>query len=128
LDVKGPVVAVITAIVMSAANTIVGLLIIRKVFGMDLNVFIGVVFGSLVLRGIAILAGAYFCISYFEMHQLALALTFAVVSFVFLMGEILFFHRTLESKKRSIRPPVVDRLKKKLNDSDNGFIVMSVIV
>lgn len=128
MDVKGPVVAVLTAIAMSAVNTVVGLIVSRKVFGKDLNVFIAVVFGSLVLRGIAVLAGAYICISFLQMHQLAFALTFAMVSFVFLMGEILFFHRVLERRKRSVSTPIVDRLKKKLNDLDTTISVTSVIV
>lgn len=127
MDLKGPVVAVSTAIIMCAVNTVIGLLIARKAFLNDLNVFIAVVFGSLAIRGIAVLVGAYLCIDYLGMHQIAFALTFAIVCFVFLMGEILFFHRSLENRKRSIRIPVTDLLKKKLNELNICHGLMPVL-
>ena len=101
---------------MCAVNTTLGLLVAKKAFRGDLQTFIGVVFGSLAVRGMAVLAGVWYFIAIAEMHMVSFALTFAIVGFVFLMGEILFFHQSLEKSKRQVRPPVSDLLKKKLHE------------
>lgn len=101
---------------MCAVNTTLGLLVAKKAFHGELQTFVGVVFGSLAVRGIAVLVGVWYFIAIMEMHMVGFALTFAIVGFVFLMGEILFFHQSLERSKRQLRLPVTDLLKKKLDD------------
>ncbi len=115
MDPKGPLVAVLTAIGISAINTLVGYLVARRAFGKDLNAFLAMVFGSLGVRAIAVIASAWYCLSVAEMHQVGFALTFAIVGFVMLMGEILFFHRWFEKSKREVRRPVTELLKKNSN-------------
>jgi len=113
---QGPLVAALTAVAMCAVNTTLGLVIAKKAFQGELQTFIAVVFGSLAARSMAVLVGVWYFIAIAEMHMVSFALTFAIVGFVFLMGEILFFHHSLEESKRQVRPPVTDLLKKKLND------------
>jgi hypothetical protein len=112
LDPKGPLIATLTAIGINLVNTLVGYFVARKAFGKELNVFLSMVFGSLGVRAIAVIASAWFCLSVAEMHQVGFALTFAVMGFVMLMGEILFFHRWFEKNKREVRRPVTELLKK----------------
>ena len=117
MDVKGPLEAALTAIGICTVNTLVGYLVARKAFGRDLNTFLALVFGSLGVRAIVVIVAAWYCLSILEMHQVGFALTFAVVCFVMLMGEILFFHRWYEQSKREVRRPVTDLLVKK-NESN----------
>ncbi len=105
-------IATLTAIGINLVNTLVGYFVARKAFGKELNVFLSMVFGSLGVRAIAVIASAWFCLSVAEMHQVGFALTFAVMGFVMLMGEILFFHRWFEKNKREVRRPVTELLKK----------------
>jgi ABC-type glycerol-3-phosphate transport system permease component len=121
LDAKSPLVAVLAAIGLCVANTLAGYVVSRMAFGKDLNVFLGMVFGSLGVRAIVILAAAWFCLSVLGMHQVAFSLTFAIVCFLLLMGEILFFHRSFEQSKRQVRRPVTELLKKKVADMIIGM-------
>lgn len=121
MDVKGPLVAVLSAIGLCVVNTLGGYIVSRMAFGKDLNVFLGMVFGSLGVRAVVILASAWFCLSVVGMHQVAFSLTFAIVCFIMLMGEILFFHRSFEQSKRRVRRPVTDLLKKKVADMIIGL-------
>lgn len=121
MELNGPLIAVITAVGICALNTVAGYVVARKAFGKDLNVFLAMVFGSLGVRGIVVLAAAWFCLGVAGMHKVAFALTFAVVGFVLLMGEILFFHRSFEQSKRQVRRPVTEFLKKKVADMFIGL-------
>jgi hypothetical protein len=121
VEVSGPFIAVVTAVGICALNTVVGYVVARKAFGKDLNMFLAMVFGSLGVRSIAVLAAAWFCLSVLAMHKVAFALTFAIVGFVLLMGEILFFHRSYEQSKRQVRRPVTEFLKKKVADMFIGL-------
>ncbi|MBU3741774.1 MAG: hypothetical protein FGM24_05750 [Candidatus Kapabacteria bacterium] len=121
MELNGPFIAVITAVGICAVNTAAGYLVARKAFGKDLNVFLAMVFGSLGVRSIAVLAAAWFCLGVAGMHKVAFALTFAIVGFVLLMGEILFFHRSFEQSKRQVRRPVTEFLKKKVADMFIGL-------
>ncbi len=112
MDVGSPWVGAVTAIAICAVNTLLGYVVTKKAFGKELNVFLAVVFGSMAVRGIAVVTAAWYCLSIAEMHQVVFSLTFAVVCFVMLMGEILFFHRSYELSKRQVRRPVSDLLKK----------------
>lgn len=115
MDVKGPLVGAATAFTICLVNTLVGYVVAKKAFGKDLNVFLGLVFGSLGVRMIMVIAAAWYCLSVVEMHQVGFSLTFAIVCFVMLMGEILFFHRSYELSKREVRRPVTDLLKKNID-------------
>lgn len=112
MDVGSPWVGAVTAIAICAVNTLLGYVVTKKAFGKELNVFLAVVFGSMAVRGIAVVTAAWYCLSIAKMHQVVFSLTFAVVCFVMLMGEILFFHRSYELSKRQVRRPVSDLLKK----------------
>lgn len=116
MDVKEPLVAVCSAVGLCAINTLVGYVVARSAFGKDLNTFLAMVFGSLGVRAMVVIVAAWYCLSIVGMHQVSFALTFAIVCFVLLMGEILFFHRSYEEAKRRTRRPVTDLLKKKFGD------------
>lgn len=105
-------VAALTALGINLVNTLVGYVVAKKAFGKDLNVFLSMVFGSLGVRAIVVIASAWYCLSMLEMHQVGFALTFAVMGFMMLMGEILFFHQWFEKSKREVRRPVTELLKK----------------
>lgn len=121
MEGTGPIIAVVTAIGICVLNTFAGYAVAKNAFGKDLNVFLAMVFGSLGVRGILVLASAWFCLSVLGMHKVAFALTFAIVGFVLLMGEILFFHRSFEQSKRQVRRPVTEFLKKKVADMIIGL-------
>lgn len=121
MEGTGPIIAVGTAIGICVVNTLAGYAIAKKAFGKDLNVFLAMVFGSLGVRGVVVLASAWFCLSVLGMHNVAFALTFAIVGFVLLMGEIFFFHRSYEQSKRQVRRPVTEFLKKKVADMIIGL-------
>ncbi|MFZ9870747.1 MAG: hypothetical protein ACO3I4_03340 [Candidatus Kapaibacteriota bacterium] len=112
MDVASPWVGAVTAIAICAVNTALGYVVTKRAFGKELNAFLAVVFGSMAVRGIAVVTAAWYCLSIARMHQVVFSLTFAVVCFVMLMGEILFFHRSYELSKRQVRRPVSDLLKK----------------
>ncbi len=112
MDPKGPVIAALTALGINLVNTMVGYVVAKKAFGKELNVFLSMVFGSLGVRAIVVIASAWYCLSVLEMHQVTFAITFAVMGFMMLMGEILFFHQWFEKSKREVRRPVTDLLKK----------------
>lgn len=116
MDVKGPLVGVLTALGVCVVNTALGYVVSRVAFGKDLNVFLALVFGSLGIRSIFVMAAAWYFLSIVEMHQVGFALSFAIACFVLLLGEILFFHRSYEVAKRQTRRPVTDLLKKKTSD------------
>ena len=122
MDVKGPLVGAATAIAICMVNTLVGYVVAKKAFGKELNVFLSLVFGSLGVRAIGVLIAAWYCLSVLEMHQVGFSLTFAVVCFIFLMGEILFFHNSFEKSKREVRRPVTDLLKKNIDDMMSRFM------
>lgn len=112
MDPRGPVIAALTALGINLVNTMVGYVVAKKAFGKELNVFLSMVFGSLGVRAIVVIASAWYCLSVLEMHQVTFAITFAVMGFMMLMGEILFFHQWFEKSKREVRRPVTDLLKK----------------
>jgi ABC-type tungstate transport system substrate-binding protein len=95
-------------------NTAVGYVVARKAFNRELNTFLGMVFGSLAVRLVVVIALVYVLISRIGLHQLAFSLTFVIVGFLLIMGEILFFHTSYEKKKFRTRRPVTELLKKKV--------------
>ena len=122
MDVKSPLIGAATAIAICLVNTLIGYVVAKKAFGKELNVFLSLVFGSLGARAIGVLVAAWYCLSIVEMHQVSFALTFAVVCFIFLMGEILFFHNSFEKSKRQVRRPVTDLLKKNVDRMISRFM------
>lgn len=112
MDANGPLAAALTALGIGVGNTLIGYVVARLTFGKELNTFLAFVFGSLGVRAVIVVGLAWYCLSVLEMHQVSFALTFSVSTFVFLMGEILFFHRSYEKSKRNVRLPVSDLLKK----------------
>ena len=114
MDVQGSLVGAVTALAICVVNTLLGYLVAKRAFGKELNTFLSLVFGSLGIRMIAVVAAAWYCLSVLKMDQVGFSITFAIASFVFLMGEILFFHRWDEESKRVVRPPVTDLLKKNI--------------
>jgi ABC-type tungstate transport system substrate-binding protein len=114
VDPNGPLVAVAAAITLCTVNTAVGYVVARKAFNRELNTFLGMVFGSLAVRLVVVIALVYVLISRIGLHQLAFSLTFVIVGFLLIMGEILFFHTSYEKKKFRTRRPVTELLKKKV--------------
>ena len=122
MDANGPLTAALTALGIGVVNTIIGYIVARVAFGKELNTFLAFVFGSLGVRAVAVVVLAWYCLSVLEMHQVSFALTFSVSTFIFLMGEILFFHRSFEKSKREVRLPASDLLKK------NAASILDVVV
>jgi ABC-type tungstate transport system substrate-binding protein len=114
VDPNGPLVAVLAAIALCVVNTAVGYVVAKKAFEKELNTFLGMVFGSLAIRLVVVIAFVYVLISQVGLHQLAFSLTFVIVGFLLIMGEILFFHTSYEKKKFRSRRPVTELLKKKV--------------
>jgi hypothetical protein len=113
VDPKGPLIAVITALGISVANSWVGYLVAKRAQTKELNSFMGLVFGSLALRGIIVVTLAYVCLGVVLMHQVAFALTFSISAFAGLMVEVFFFHFSMERKKRQHLANVKRPFKKK---------------
>jgi len=111
LDLTGPVVATIAALAICVLNAYLGYVIAKSVFGKDLKVFLGVVFGSMGGRLCLSLVLMWVCLGPLDMHQVAFAVTFAIGSFLAVMGEALFFHYWHDRNKP--RAPVTNNLKKK---------------
>lgn len=116
MDTKGTLVAILTAFFIHVVNTTAGVFIARHALKKDLNLFLAIVFGSLAARGVLVIGAAWYCLSTIEMEALSYSLTFAVTGFVFLMGEILFFHQSYEKNKGRVRRPVSRLLKKKIEE------------
>lgn len=109
---KGPLVSALTAFGICVVNALLGFVVARWAFGRELNTFLSLVFGSFGVRAILVIASVWACLGPLNMEQVAFAITFAISCFVFLMGEILFFHQWFEKQKRQVRPPVAELLKK----------------
>lgn len=116
VDTKGPLVAIGAAIGICIVNALLGFAVTRWAFGKEMNTFLAIVFGSFGVRAIMVIVAVWACIGPFGLDQVLFAVTFAVTCFVFLMGEILFFHQWFEKQKRQVRLPVTELLKK--NDSE----------
>lgn len=112
VDANGPLLAALIALSIGVGNTLIGYVVSRLTFGKDLNTFLAFVFGSLGVRAVLVVSLVWYCLAILEVHQVSFALTFSISTFVFLMGEILFFHRSYEQSKRSMRLPVSELLKK----------------
>jgi hypothetical protein len=112
LDPTGPVVAVITALGICVLNAVAGYFIAKAAFGKDLKVFLGVVFGSMAARLLVAIVLMWVFLGVVGMHQVAFAVTFAIASFLSVMGEALFFHFWHDRYRRR-RLPVTHLLKKK---------------
>lgn len=113
MDSSGPLAGILAALGLSVINTLIGYVVAKKAFGKPLNTFLSIIFGSLGIRSLAVIASAWYCLSVVHLHQLGFALTFAIALFVMILGEIFFFHRSYEKTKRSVRRPVTELLKKK---------------
>jgi hypothetical protein len=113
LDPTGPVVATITALSICVLNAAAGYYIAKAAFGKDLKVFLAVVFGSMGGRLLLAVALMWVFLGVVGMHQVAFAVTFAIGSFLSVMGEALFFH-FWQDRYRG-RLPVTHLLKKKDN-------------
>ena len=109
---KGPLLSALTALAICVVNALIGFVVARWAFGRELNTFLSVVFGSFGVRAVLVIVGVWACLGPLNMDQVAFAITFAISCFVFLMGEILFFHQWFEKQKRQVRPPVSELLKK----------------
>jgi predicted membrane channel-forming protein YqfA (hemolysin III family) len=108
--------AALTAFGICVVNAAMGFIVARWAFGKELNTFLALVFGSFGVRAIVVIVAIYACVGVLGMDQAFFAITFAVSCFVFLMGEILFFHRWFEKLKRQVRPSVTELLKKNVGD------------
>jgi hypothetical protein len=100
VDPKGPLVAIITALGISVANSSVGYIVSKRAQSKELNTFMGIVFGSLAIRGIVVVTLAYLCLGVIQMHQVSFALTFSISAFAGLMVEVFFFHFSMERTKQ----------------------------
>ena len=103
MDVKSPLIAVLSALGISIVNTFVGYLFAKSATTKDLNTFMAMVFGSLAARGVFVVGLAYVALGIARMHQVAFALTFSIASFALLMAEVFYFHHSMEKRKREIR-------------------------
>ncbi len=125
MDGKESLVSAGTAFGISVLNAVVGILVARWAFGKELNVFLALVFGSFGVRALLVIVAIWICMGPLNMEQVSFALTFAVASIIFLMGEIFFFHQWFEKRKRKVRPPVSDLLKK---NGRNNFVISRIAV
>ncbi len=128
MDTQGTLVAVLTAFVVNAINTLAGMVVAKHALKKDLNVFLAIVFASLAFRAITVIAIAWYFLSIVEMEALSFSLTFAITGFVFLMGEILFFHQSYEKAKYRVRRPVSELIKKKIEVLTLRFSNTSVLI
>ncbi|MCO6466798.1 MAG: hypothetical protein J5I53_09305 [Bradyrhizobiaceae bacterium] len=124
---KGPLVAAVTAFGICVVNALIGFLVTRWAFQKEMNTFLAIVFGSFGVRAILVIAAVWACIGPLDMHQVAFAITFAISCFVFLMGEILFFHQWFEKQKRQVRPPVSELLKKNIAKTLMGSTLVQFV-
>ena len=113
MDIRGPFVAVITALGMSVANSCIGYVVAKRAQQKELNTFMGIVFGSLAARAAAVVTLAYICLGVISMHQVAFALTFSISAFAGLMVEVFFFHFSMERAKQQHLQNVKRPFKKK---------------
>jgi len=116
VDVKNPFVAVIAALAISVANSLLGYVVAKKASTKELNTFMGMVFGSLGIRAIIVVSLAYIGLGVIDLHKVAFALTFSISAFIALMVEVFFFHFSMEKQKqiqlRNVKRP---SKKKELN-------------
>lgn len=122
MDIRGPFVAVITALGMSVANSCIGYVVAKRAQQKELNTFMGIVFGSLAARAAAVVTLAYICLGVISMHQVAFALTFSISAFAGLMVEVFFFHFSMERAKEQHLQNVKRPFKKK-GDNVAGLAV-----
>lgn len=113
MDLKGPFVAIVTALVISAANSVIGYVVAKWAQQKELNTFMGIVFGSLAARALVVVTLAYVCLGVVSMHQVAFALTFSISAFAGLMVEVFFFHFSMERTKQEHLKNVKRPFKKK---------------
>ncbi|MCX6140709.1 MAG: hypothetical protein NTX15_07780 [Candidatus Kapabacteria bacterium] len=97
---KGPLVAILSALGISLVNTFVGYLFAKSATAKELNTFLAMVFGSLAGRGVAVVSMVYVALGILKMHQVAFALTFSIASFGLLMAEVFYFHLSMERRKK----------------------------
>ncbi len=116
MDIRGPFVAVITALGISVANSCIGYVVAKRAQKKELNSFMGIVFGSLAARAAAVVSLAYICLGVISMHQVAFALTFSISAFAGLMVEVFFFHFSMERAKQQHLQNVNRPFKKKGDD------------
>ena len=116
MDLKGPFVAIVTALVISAANSVIGYVVAKWAQQKELNTFMGIVFGSLAARALVVVTLAYVCLGVVSMHQVAFALTFSISAFAGLMVEVFFFHFSMERAKEQHLQNVKRPFKKKEDD------------
>jgi len=100
VDVKNPFVAVIAALAISVANSLLGYVVAKKASTKELNTFMGMVFGSLGIRAIIVVSLAYIGLGVIDLHKVAFALTFSISAFIALMVEVFFFHFSMEKQKQ----------------------------
>ncbi|MFN4908201.1 MAG: hypothetical protein ACK475_06785 [Bacteroidota bacterium] len=125
MDPKGPLVAVITALGISVANSWAGYVVSKRAQTKELNSFMGLVFGSLGIRGIIVVTLAYLCLGVLRMHQVAFALTFSISAFAGLMVEVFFFHFSMERTKRQQLANVKRPFKKKGDELLTGCYALA---
>lgn len=116
MDINGPLAAVLVALGINVLNTIAGYGIARWSFEKDLNIFLAIVFGSFAVRASIVIGIVWVLLSVVGMDLVWFAITFAISSFMSIMAEIIFFHRSIEKSKRRRYRPAVDLLKKKVTE------------
>lgn len=105
--------AVLSALCIGVVNSIIGYWVAKVASTKDLNVFMALVFGSLAIRGLVVVALAYVALGVLGMHQVAFALTFSISSFASLMVEVFYFHHTMEKQKKLTRSEASGPFQKK---------------
>ncbi len=113
MDVKNPFVAVVIALAISVSNSWIGYVVAKKASTKDMNAFMGMVFGSLAIRAIVVVALAYVGLAVIDLDKVVFALTFSVSAFVALMVEVFFFHSSMEKQKQRQLQNVKRPIKKK---------------
>ncbi len=121
MDVRNPFVAVVIALAISVTNSCVGYVIAKRASTKEMNTFMGMVFGSLAVRGLVVVALAYLGLDVLDLHDVAFALTFSISAFVALMVEVFFFHSSMEKQKQR-QLQNVKRPSKKKEFNELGFI------
>jgi hypothetical protein len=113
VDVRNPFVAVVLALAISVTNSLIGYVIAKKASTKEMTTFMGMIFGSLAVRGIVVVALAYVGLGVLDLHDVAFALTFSISAFVALMVEVFFFHSSMEKQKQRQLQNVKRPIKKK---------------
>lgn len=98
-EVSGVLYAVVLAVLYTAA----GYWSVNFASKKEFSLFVGIIFGTMVVRLVTAIAIIWFLMAILGIHQLAFSLTFLIVYFILLMVEILHINKrynTLVAKHR----------------------------